>query len=220
MLAPPTAEESETKLKLWTQYSDADGGVLENVIGYQPGEKPQRTLVLIKPENFRFPSGRPGNVIDFFSRTGLFIIAIKLHRMSVAQALEFYGPVREVLRSKLKEVFAGKAKAALEKEFGFRIPPKRNSNWAKSSARSSATVNSKTSSSSCRADAPSDAPREGVGETGQRENASHWSTKASKPCARSATFSALPILRRLRRDPSGASLARRSWSTPRMPATR
>ena len=122
VLAPPTADESEAKLRLWTKYSDSDGGVLENVISYPPGEKPQRTLVLIKPENFRFPSGRPGNVIDFFSRTGLFIVGIKLHRMSVAQALEFYGPVREVLRTKLKGVFATKARAALEKEFGLKIP--------------------------------------------------------------------------------------------------
>src|SRR6185369_4698331 len=83
VLAPPTAEEAQTKLKLWTKYSDSDGGVLENVIGYQPGEKPQRTLVLIKPENFRFPTGRPGNMIDFFSRTGLFIVAVKVHCMSV-----------------------------------------------------------------------------------------------------------------------------------------
>src|SRR5215471_11000746 len=122
VLAPPTAEECESKLKLWTKYSDTDGGVLENVIGYQPGEKPQRTLVLIKPENFRFPSGRPGNVIDFFSRTGLFIVGIKLHRMSVSQAVEFYGPVRDVLRTKLKEVVSAKARGVLEKEFGFKIP--------------------------------------------------------------------------------------------------
>ncbi|HXS67674.1 MAG TPA: nucleoside-diphosphate kinase [Candidatus Polarisedimenticolia bacterium] len=78
--------------------------------------------MLIKPENFRFPSGRPGNVIDFFSRTGLFIVGIKLHRMSVAQAVEFYGPVRDVLRTKLKDMVAGKAKNALEKEFAFKIP--------------------------------------------------------------------------------------------------
>src|SRR5215831_59181 len=122
VLAPPTTDESEAKLKLWTKHSDNDGGVLENVIGYQPGEKPQRTLVLIKPENFRFPSGRPGNVIDFFSRTGLFIVGIKLHRMSVAQALEFYGPVRDVLRTKLKDVFANKARAAIEKDLGVKIP--------------------------------------------------------------------------------------------------
>lgn len=123
VLAAPTAEEAEAKLKLWTKYSDTDGGILENVNAYPPGEKPQRTLVLIKPENFRFPSGRPGNVIDFFSRTGLFIVGIKLHRMSVAQALEFYGPVREVLRTKLKDIVGGKTKAAIEKEFGLKIPP-------------------------------------------------------------------------------------------------
>ena len=74
---------------------------------------------MIKPENFRFPSGRPGNVIDFFSRTGLFIVGIKLHRMSVAQAMEFYGPVREVLRTKLKDMVAGKAKAHSRK--GIRV---------------------------------------------------------------------------------------------------
>jgi hypothetical protein len=39
--------------------------------------------VLIKPDNFRFPNARPGGVIDLFSRTGLYIIAFKVHRMSV-----------------------------------------------------------------------------------------------------------------------------------------
>jgi len=43
--------------------------------------------------------------------------------MSVAEAMEFYAPVKEVLRSKLKEVVATRAKAALEKELGFPIPP-------------------------------------------------------------------------------------------------
>src|SRR5947208_8953094 len=77
VLAAPTPEEAEPKLKLWARFSDADGGVLDNVISYQAGEKPQRTLVLLKPENFRFPTGRPGNMIDFFSRTGLYIVAVK-----------------------------------------------------------------------------------------------------------------------------------------------
>jgi nucleoside diphosphate kinase len=122
VLAAPNVEEADAKLKLWARFSDKDGGVLENVIAYQPGETGQRTLVLIKPDNFRFPTGRPGNVIDFFSRAGLFIVGIKVHRMSVAQAMEFYGPVREVLRTKLKDMVGAKAKAALEKEFGFKIP--------------------------------------------------------------------------------------------------
>jgi nucleoside diphosphate kinase len=121
VLAAPTSDEAESKLRIWAHYSETDGGVVENVIAYQPNEKPQRTLVLIKPENFRFPTGRPGNMIDFFSRTGLFIVAVKVHRMSVSQAMEFYGPVREVLRTKLKEMVASRARGALEKELGFKI---------------------------------------------------------------------------------------------------
>ena len=59
----------------------------------------------------------------FRSRTGLFIVAIKVHQMSVADAMDFYGPVREVLRTKLKDVVSSKAKSALEKELGFPISP-------------------------------------------------------------------------------------------------
>ena len=121
VLAAPNAAEAAAKLRLWARFSETDGGVLTNVIAYQPGEQPERTLVLIKPDNFRFPTGRPGNVIDFFSRTGLYIVAAKLHRMSVADAIEFYGPVREVLRTKLKGLVGSRARAAIEKEFGFGI---------------------------------------------------------------------------------------------------
>ena len=123
VLAAPNAEEAQIKLKLWAKYSDRDGGILENTIAYSGNDKPQRTLVLIKPDNFRFPTGRPGNVIDFFSRTGLYIVGIKVHRMSVAEATEFYGPVKEILRTKLTDVVGTRAKAALEKEFGFKVPP-------------------------------------------------------------------------------------------------
>jgi nucleoside diphosphate kinase len=122
VFAAPNVEEADTKLKLWARHSDSDGGILENVISYPPGEVAERTLVLIKPDNFRFPTGRPGNVIDFFSRTGLFIVGTKILRMSTAQASEFYGPVREVLRTKLKDSIASKATVILERELGFKIP--------------------------------------------------------------------------------------------------
>ena len=123
VLAAPNEQEAEAKLKLWARYSDADGGVLENVIAYPPGQMGERTLVLIKPDNFKFPTGRPGNVIDFFSRTGLYIVGVKVLHMSLAQAMEFYGPVREVLRTKLKDGIAERARNILEKELGFKIPP-------------------------------------------------------------------------------------------------
>jgi nucleoside diphosphate kinase len=125
VLAAPVADEAETKLKLWARYSDRDGGVLENTIAYGAEDKPQRTLVLIKPDNFRFPTGRPGNVIDFFSRTGLYIVGIKVLRMSTAQALDFYGPVKEMLRTRLNDIWGAKLKNLIEnekKEFGFAIP--------------------------------------------------------------------------------------------------
>ena len=121
VLAAPSEAEAEKKLKIWARYSETDGGILENVNAYAATDSPERTLVLIKPDNFKFPNGRPGNVIDFFSRTGLYIVGAKVLPMSTAQAMEFYGPVREFLRAKLKDGVSAKAKEILEKEFGFKI---------------------------------------------------------------------------------------------------
>ena len=57
----------------------------------------QRSLVLVKPDNFDFPGTRPGAVVDVFARTGLVPIALKIHHMSVAQGMDFYGPVLDAL---------------------------------------------------------------------------------------------------------------------------
>jgi nucleoside diphosphate kinase len=122
VLAAPDTHEAEAKLRLWAHYSDTDAGLLEDVVNYAPGETGERTLVLIKPDNFLFPTGRPGNVIDFFSRTGLFIVAIKVHRMSTDEAVEFYGPVREILRNRFSDVVAARSAAVIETEFGFKVP--------------------------------------------------------------------------------------------------
>jgi nucleoside diphosphate kinase len=91
----------ERDLRLWAEFSDPDGGILDRAVSYQPGTQVEKTLVLIKPDNFRFPNLRPGGVIEVFSRTGLSIIGFKVHQMSVAQAEEFYGPVLPVLEKKL-----------------------------------------------------------------------------------------------------------------------
>ena len=121
VLAPPDAASAERDLKLWASYSDSDGGLLDGAITFPTGTKVEKSLVLIKPDNFRFPNARPGGVIDLFSRTGLYIIACKVHRMSVAQAEEFYGPVLEVLQDKLKGRSADIATALLEKEFSIKL---------------------------------------------------------------------------------------------------
>ena len=101
VLAAFEREAVERDLELGAEFSDRDGGLLDQAVQFPPGAKIEKTLVLIKPDNFKFPNLRPGGVIEVFSRTGLYIVAFKVHRMSVAQAEEFYGPVLPVLQEKL-----------------------------------------------------------------------------------------------------------------------
>ncbi len=121
VLVAPTADAAAKTLRLWARYSESDGGMIATASDVESSDI-ERTLVLIKPDNFRFPSSRPGNIIDLFSRSGLRIVAAKIHRMSVSEALEFYGPVRDILRSKLKGVVAARATKALTQELGIDIP--------------------------------------------------------------------------------------------------
>ena len=101
VLAAFNAEAVRHDLKLWAEFSDRDGGILDQAIEFPKGAKVEKTLVLIKPDNFKFPNLRPGGVIEVFSRTGLYIVGFKVHCMSVTQAEEFYGPVLPVLQEKL-----------------------------------------------------------------------------------------------------------------------
>ena len=121
VLAAPDAETARRHLALWAKYSDSDGGILDEIIPFPAGENIEKTLVLIKPDNFRFPNARAGGVIDLFSRSGLSIIGFKVHYMSVAQAEKFYGPVLDVLMDKLREPSSKRAKLAVEEEFGIPI---------------------------------------------------------------------------------------------------
>jgi len=116
-------KETVAALKLWSRHAISDGGFIQTTVDHSPSDKGwQRTLVLIKPDNFRFPSAKPGNIIDLLSRSGLRIIAAKVHRMSVAQAEEFYQPVRQVLREKMKRTVSERTTKALEAELGIAIP--------------------------------------------------------------------------------------------------
>lgn len=121
LLIAPAKEAVEPTLKLWAEYSEKDGGLIEGAVDLPPKGEIQKTLVLIKPDNFQFPSARPGNIIDLFSGSGLRIIGAKVYRMSVAEAEDFYGPVRNALREKLKGMVAERASKVLAREFGFAI---------------------------------------------------------------------------------------------------
>jgi nucleoside diphosphate kinase len=121
VLTAPDASSAEKSLKLWAKYSDSDGGLLDKIITYPADAKVEQTLVLIKPDNFRFPNARPGGVLDVFSRSGLSIIGFKVHCMSVAEAEEFYGPVLAFLQEKFKEPAGKRSRLAIERELGFAL---------------------------------------------------------------------------------------------------
>lgn len=123
VLSGPTVKFVKASLKIWAEFSESDGGVLDNAIRLAGDKHIQKTLVIIKPDNFTFPSSRPGNIMDIFSRSGLRLIGAKLLRMSLAEALEFYGPVQPVLREKLGNIAVERACKVLKEEFGFDMPP-------------------------------------------------------------------------------------------------
>ncbi len=122
VLVGATPAGTRATLRLWAEFSASDGGLVGDAGDVAAGENVQQTLVLIKPDNFRFPSARPGNIIDLFSRSGLRIVGAKVHRMSVAEAENFYGPVRDVLRTKLNDMVAARAGKVLAQELGIEIP--------------------------------------------------------------------------------------------------
>ena len=108
-------------LKLWAKYSVECGGLVDTAGDVTQGATLEKALVILKPDNFRFASARPGLIIDIFSRSGLRIVGAKIHRMTVAEAEEFYGPVRDVLREKLKGKVAERAAKAVAAELGMEI---------------------------------------------------------------------------------------------------
>ena len=110
------------QLRLFAEFAHSDGGVVDRVLKFADPSKAETTLVILKPDNFKKRSSRPGNIIDMFSRTGLYIVGAKLLRMSIAQAEEFYGPLRKIFVTKLKPQVVSALNRSLEKAFEFRIP--------------------------------------------------------------------------------------------------
>lgn len=123
VLVAPTPKRVVSTLKLWSEFARADGGIVENADDVASGATVQKTLVLLKPDNFRTRSGRPGSIIDVLSTSGLRIVGAKKFMMTVAQAEEFYGPVEQVLRNKFQKIAGKRVAAALNRELECEIPP-------------------------------------------------------------------------------------------------
>jgi len=120
VLAPPDQKYALPRLKMFASFASGESNIVENMT-YENPEKIERTLVIIKPDNWLYPSSKPGNIIDMFSRTGLRIIGCKVYQMTLEEALEFYGPVKDVLNEKLAPIIAEKTKKLMEKEFNIEI---------------------------------------------------------------------------------------------------
>jgi nucleoside diphosphate kinase len=118
-----TAEAARRELRLWLEFARRQPPILEKIYEHDEPDRVQKTLVLIKPDSWQQKSSRPGAIVDMFSRTGLRIIGCKLCHMSVAQALEFYGPVEEALRRKLAPGIGVRSRNLLEENLGMVLPP-------------------------------------------------------------------------------------------------
>lgn len=118
VLTPPDHATCMERLDFIAEFAEKSENIVESNAKADCVEK---TLVIIKPDNWRCPSTKPGNIIDMFSRTGLRIVGCKVYQMSVADALEFYGPVQNALRKKLAPVIGKKAMVQLEESFGIKM---------------------------------------------------------------------------------------------------
>lgn len=108
-------------LKIWSKYLESDSGIVRSAMDVPDGANVEQTLVLIKPDNWRQPSLRAGNIMDLVSSAGLRIVGVKKFSMTVAQAEEFYGPVRKNLQKVFAIFGPDRAAQALSREFGFPV---------------------------------------------------------------------------------------------------
>jgi nucleoside diphosphate kinase len=120
VLTPRSKEDADANLKLFLELLKKSDNIIEN-IEYPDPSKIERTLVIIKPDNWTFASARPGTIIDMFSQTGLRIVGVKIHHMRQEEALDFYGPVEDALKTRLAPIFGKKAKDLLEQHFALKL---------------------------------------------------------------------------------------------------
>jgi nucleoside diphosphate kinase len=122
VLVSPTRRRAAATLCLWAHYAQRVPVLAERATDVPAGPTVEKTLVLLKPDNFLVPSSRPGNIIDILSASGLRIVGVKRFYMTVAQAEEFYGPVLGALQEKFPKFGGPRAADALAREFGFAVP--------------------------------------------------------------------------------------------------
>jgi len=123
VICGPDPATGREELEFLARTAATDGGIVEDSIKLPPDARNVQTeLVILKPENFERRSRRPGNIIDVFSRTGLYIVGAKLLSMSTAQGEAFYGPLLDVFREKLQGNIEAILRQKLKGAFDFDLP--------------------------------------------------------------------------------------------------
>ena len=124
VLCASDSDSAKAEIKVFKKYARQDGGVITNAL--DPAMLPDRdqfemTLVMLKPDTFQRSSARPGNIIDFFSRTGLFIVGAKLVSFTIAQAEEFYFPLKKIFETKLVGLLHSRLERLLKNGLPFNV---------------------------------------------------------------------------------------------------
>jgi len=122
VLCATTRESAIAQLRILADFADTDGGIVEDAVKFRPGERPETTLVLLKPDLFARRSSRAGNIIDMFSKTGLYIVAIDLVHITVAQAEKFYALLREDFVERLKPALVERVRSVIADKLDFEVP--------------------------------------------------------------------------------------------------
>ncbi len=123
VLTPRNSTKAMMTLNLLATWLKDKPNLVQNIT-YDNPEEIEKTLVILKPDNWNFASSRPGAIIDMFSRTGMRIVGMKIHRMSVSEAKLFYAPVKKSLEERLAVPMGRQAREALMEEFGIQLSRK------------------------------------------------------------------------------------------------
>ena len=123
VICGPDSATVREELEFFVRTATTDGGIVEDSVTFPPDSKDVQTeLVILKPENFERRSRRPGNIIDVFSRTGLYIVGAQLMGLTCAQGEAFYGPLVDVFREKLQDLVEQVLRERLKGAFDFELP--------------------------------------------------------------------------------------------------
>jgi nucleoside diphosphate kinase len=110
VLTGVTPEMTTNHLKLFYDKAYSDGGYVLQAMPNQEIDNMETSMVILKPESFRKRNPLPGNLIDFFARTGMFITGAKITSLSVKQAKEFYAAKLPQFEKQLKGMIEEKGR--------------------------------------------------------------------------------------------------------------